>query len=116
VEEIRNKSVDVCLGSKKLVVVLADRDGLPGSEVTFNSRKMRLGAAEVSGVPTNQVRVGGRAINCFNHPHIRKPHLLQVSANIPKAIRPLLKIDHKNRDIRWREIGENVGAIRKPSS
>jgi hypothetical protein len=86
--------VDVCLGSKKLVIVLADGDGLPGSEVTFDSSKMRLGATEVSGVPTNQVRVGGRAINCFHHSHIRKPHPLQVSANSAKAIRSLLEIDH----------------------
>jgi hypothetical protein len=116
VEKIRNKPVDVCLGSKKLVVVLAYRNGLPDAEVVCHRSTMRLSAAEVSRVSTNQVRVGGRAINCFNHPHIRKPHLLQVSANIPKSIGPLLKIDHENRDIRWRERGKNVGAIRKPSS
>jgi hypothetical protein len=108
--------MDVCLGCKKLVVVLADRDGLPGSEVSFNSRTMRLGAAEVSGVPTNQVRVRGGSINCFDHPHIRKPHLLQVSANIPKAIRPLLQINDKNRDVLGREAGKNVGSIRRPPS
>jgi hypothetical protein len=116
VEKIRNKPVDVCLGSKKLVVVLAYRDGLPGAEVVCHRNTMRVSAAEVGRVSTNQVRVGGGAINCFDHPHIRKPHLLQVSANIPKAIGPLLKIDHKNRDVRRRETRKNVESIRRPPS